>query len=36
MQGFGVLYGLVHNETRCNDPHGSYKSMSIAQSGTTD
>lgn len=32
MQGFGVLYGLVHDETRCNDPHGSYKSMSIAQS----
>lgn len=32
MQGFGVLYGLVHNETRCSDPHGSYKSMSIAQS----
>jgi len=33
MQGFGVLYGLVHNETRCDDPHGSFKSMSIAQSG---
>jgi len=32
MQGLGVLFGLVHEETRCNDPHGSYKSMSIAQS----
>ncbi len=32
MQGLGVLYGLVHEETRCNDPQGSYKSMSIAQS----
>ncbi len=32
MPGLGVLYGLIHNETRCNDPHGSYKWMSIAQS----
>jgi len=32
MQGLGVLYGLIHNETRCDDPQGSYKSMSIAQS----
>jgi hypothetical protein len=33
MQGLGVLYGLVHEETRCRDPHGSYKSMAIARSG---
>ena len=32
MQGLGVLYGLIHNETRCSDPKGSYKWMSIAQS----
>ncbi len=31
MQGLGVLYGLIHNETHCNDPKGSYKWMSIAQ-----
>lgn len=33
LQGLGVLYGAVHNETRCSDPKGSYKWMSIAQSG---
>lgn len=33
MQGLGVLYGLVHNETHCDNPQGSYKWMSIAQSG---
>ena len=33
MQGLGVLYGLIHNETRCSDPKGSYKWMSIGQSG---
>jgi hypothetical protein len=32
MQGLGVLYGLIHNETRCSDPKGSYKWMSIARS----
>jgi len=32
MQGLGGLVGLVHEETRCNDPHGSYKSMAIAES----
>lgn len=32
MQGLGILYGLIHNETRCNDPKGSYKWMSIARS----
>jgi hypothetical protein len=32
MQGLGVLYGLIHNETRCDDPKGSYKWMSIARS----
>jgi len=32
MQGLGVLYGLIHNETRCSDPNGSYKWMSIAKS----
>lgn len=32
MPGLGVLYGLVHNETRCNDPKGFYQWMSIAQS----
>ena len=32
MQGLGVLYGLIHNETRCNDPKGTYQWMSIAQS----
>jgi hypothetical protein len=32
MQGLGSLFGFVHEETRCNDPHGSYKSMAIAQS----
>jgi hypothetical protein len=32
MQGFGVLYGLIHNETRCNDPKGAYQWISIAQS----
>jgi hypothetical protein len=31
MQGFGILYGLVHNETRCDDPKGSDKSMSIGE-----
>ena len=33
MNGLGVLYGLVHNETHCDNPKGSYKWMSIAQSG---
>jgi hypothetical protein len=32
MNGPGVLYGLVHSETRCADAPGSYKSMSIAVS----
>ena len=32
MPGLGVLYGLVHNETRCNDPKGFYQWMSIALS----
>lgn len=32
MQGLGVLYGLIHDETRCSNPNGSYKSMSIAKS----
>jgi hypothetical protein len=32
MQGLGVIYGLIHNETHCDDPHGSYKTMSIGQS----
>lgn len=32
MQGLSVLYGLVHNETHCDNPKGSYKWMSIAQS----
>jgi hypothetical protein len=32
MPGLGVLYGLVHNETRCHDPRGIYQWMSIAQS----
>ncbi len=32
LNGLGALYGLVHNETRCRDPHGSYKTMSIAKS----
>jgi hypothetical protein len=32
LNGLGALYGLIHNETRCNDPHGSYKTMSIAKS----
>lgn len=32
MQGLGVLYALVHNETHCDNPKGSYKWMSIAQS----
>jgi len=32
MPGLGVLYGLVHNETRCHDPKGFYQWMSIAQS----
>lgn len=32
MPGLGVLYGLVHNETRCNDPKGVYQWMSIARS----
>jgi hypothetical protein len=34
LNGLGSLYGLIHNETRCGDPHGSYKTMSIAK--TTD
>jgi hypothetical protein len=34
LNGLGSLYGVIHNETRCNDPHGSYKTMSIAK--TTD
>ncbi len=34
LNGLGGLYGLIHNETRCGDPHGSYKTMSIAK--TTD
>jgi hypothetical protein len=33
MRGLGTLYGLVHNETHCDNPQGSYKTMSIAQSG---
>jgi len=33
MQGLGVLYGLIHNEAHCKDPEGTYKWMSIAQSG---
>ena len=33
MNGLGVLYGLIHNEAHCNDPYGTYKWMSIAQSG---
>jgi hypothetical protein len=32
MRGLGTLYGLVHNETRCDNPRGSFKTMSIAQS----
>ena len=32
LNGLDALYGLVHNETRCDDPHGSYKTMSIAKS----
>jgi hypothetical protein len=32
MRGLGALYGMVHEETRCNDSAGSYKSMSIAKS----
>lgn len=32
MQGLGVLYGLIHNETHCADSVGTYKWMSIAQS----
>jgi len=32
LNGLGSFYGLIHNETRCGDPHGSYKTMSIAKS----
>jgi hypothetical protein len=32
LNGLGALYGLIHTETRCSDPHGSYKTMSIAKS----
>jgi hypothetical protein len=32
LNGLGAFYGLIHNETRCGDPHGSYKTMSIAKS----
>ena len=34
MQGFGVLYGLIHNETRCNDPNGTINGCRLLNRGT--